>query len=177
MPNLLVMRPCDAVETAECWQLALESAKTPSILVLTRQKTKASRMTYSAKNLCAQGAYDIAPSAKKAKVVIFASGSEVEIAIEAKITLDKKGIPARVVSVPSMELFERQSKAYKASIMGTEKIRIAIEAGVKTGWEKFIGPEGHFIGMTSFGASAPAEVLYEKFGITAKAVVKAASSK
>ena len=174
MPNLLVLRPCDAVETAECWQIALESAKTPSILVLTRQKVAASRQGYSAKNLCAQGAYEIAPSAKKARAVIFASGSEVEIAIAAKATLDKKGILTRVVSVPSMELFDRQSKAYKASVLGTEKIRIAVEAGVKTGWEKFIGTDGHFIGMTGFGASAPAEVLYEKFGITAKAVVKAA---
>lgn len=175
MPNLLVLRPCDAVETAECWQIALESLKTPSILVLTRQKVAASRAGYSAKNLCTQGAYEIAPSAKKSKAVIFASGSEVEIANAAKATLDKKGIPTRVVSVPSMELFEKQSKAYKAKILGTEKIRIAVEAGVKTGWEKFIGDNGHFIGMTTFGASAPAEVLYEKFGITAKAVVKAAS--
>ncbi len=174
IPNLLVMRPCDAVETAECWQLALESLKTPSILVLTRQKTKASRLTYSPKNLCAQGAYEIASSPKKAKAVIFASGSEVEIAIAAKATLDKKGILTRVVSVPSMELFERQSKVYKAAVMGTEKIRIAVEAGVRTGWDKFIGVDGHFIGMTGFGASAPAEVLYEKFGITAKEVVKAA---
>ncbi len=174
MPNLLVLRPCDAVETAECWQIALESMKTPSILVLTRQKVKASRQGYSAKNLCALGAYEIAPSAKKAKAVIFATGSEVEIAIAAKATLDKKGTPTRVVSVPSMELFERQSKAYKASVMGTEKIRIAVEAGVRTTWDRFIGVDGHFIGMTGFGASAPAEVLYEKFGITAKAVVKAA---
>ncbi|MBG1232457.1 transketolase [Aestuariivirga litoralis] len=177
MPNLLVLRPCDAVETAECWQIALESEKTPSILVLTRQKVAASRLGYAAKNLSAQGAYEIAPSAKKAKAVIFAAGSEVEIAIEAKAQLDKKGIPTRVVSVPSMELFEKQSKATKAKVLGEEKIRIAIEAGVKTGWEKFIGDKGHFIGMTTFGASAPAEILYEKFGITAKAVVKAATAK
>jgi transketolase len=174
IPNLIVMRPCDAVEAAECWQIALESEKTPSILVLTRQKLKPARLTYSAKNLCALGAYEVQPSTKKAKAVIFASGSEVEIAMEAKVALDKKGVPTRVVSVPSMELFERQSKAYKASVLGTEKIRIAVEAGVKTGWEKFIGDNGHFIGMTGFGASAPAETLYEKFGITAKAVVKAA---
>ena len=177
IPNLITMRPCDAVEALECWQIALESEKTPSILVLTRQKLTPARLTYSAKNLCALGAYEVQPSAKKAKAVIFASGSEVEIAMEAKTALDKKGIPTRVVSVPSMELFERQSKAYKASVLGTEKIRIAVEAGVKTGWEKFIGDNGHFIGMTGFGASAPAEVLYEKFGITPKAVVKAASGK
>jgi transketolase len=175
IPNLMTMRPCDAVEAAECWQIALESEKTPSILVLTRQKLKPARIAYSAKNLCKLGAYEVQSSAKKSKVVIFASGSEVEIAMDAKAALDKKGIPARVVSVPSMELFERQSKAYKAAVMGTEKIRIAVEAGVRTGWDRFIGADGHFIGMTGFGASAPAEVLYEKFGITAKAVVKAAS--
>ncbi len=174
IPNLITMRPCDAVEAVECWQIALESEKSPSILALTRQKLRPARLTYSAKNLCALGAYEIAPSAKKSKAVIFASGSEVEIALDAKTALDKKGISTRVVSVPSMELFERQSKAYKASVMGTEKIRIAIEAGLRTCWDKFIGVDGHFIGMTGFGASAPAEVLYEKFGITAKAAVKAA---
>jgi transketolase len=174
IPNHIVMRPCDAVEAAECWQIALESKTTPSTLVLTRQKLKPARLTYSAKNLSAQGAYEIASHPKKTKAVIFASGSEVEIAIQAKDMLDKKGIATRVVSVPSMELFERQSKAYKAKIMGTEKIRIAVEAGLRQGWDRFIGTEGTFIGMTGFGASAPAEVLYEKFGITAKAVVKAA---
>jgi transketolase len=174
IPHLVTMRPCDAVEAAECWQVALEAQKHPTVLVLSRQKMRPARLTYSAKNLCALGAYEVQPSAKKSKAVIFASGSEVEIALDTKIALDKKGIPTRVVSVPSMELFERQSKAYKASVMGTEKIRIAIEAGVRTCWDRFIGTDGHFIGMSSFGASAPAEVLYQKFGITAKAAVKAA---
>ncbi len=175
IPNVIVMRPCDAVEAAECWQIALESKTSPSILVLTRQKLKPARLAYSAKNLCAQGAYEVASSTKKSKAVIFASGSEVEIAIEAKAMLDKKGIPARVVSVPSMELFNRQSKAVKAKVLGTEKIRIAVEAGVRTGWDQFISTDGKFIGMTGFGASAPAEQLYKHFGITAQAVVKAAS--
>ena len=111
IPNLLTFRPCDAVETLECWQLALQTTASPSVLALTRQKLKPARLAYSAKNLCALGAYEIAPSAKKSKAVIFASGSEVEIAIEAKATLDKAGTPTRVVSVPSMELFEKQSKA------------------------------------------------------------------
>jgi transketolase len=176
IPNLLVFRPCDAVETAECWQLALKSAKSPSVLALTRQKLKPARLTYSAKNLCGLGAYEIASSAKKSKVVIFASGSEVEIAMAAKETLDKAGTPTRVVSVPSMELFERQGKAYKEKLMGTEKIRIAIEAGVRQSWDRFIGANGTFIGMTGFGASGPAEELYKHFGITAKAAVKAAKS-
>jgi transketolase len=175
IPNLMVMRPCDAVEAAECWQIALESLATPSIIVLTRQKLKPARIKFEAKNLCSLGAYEVASSAKKSKAVIFASGSEVEIAIEAKAMLDKKGVATRVVSVPSMELFARQSKAYQAKVLGTEKTRIAIEAGVRTGWDKFIGSEGKFIGMTGFGASAPAEKLYEHFGITAKAVVKAAT--
>ena len=175
IPNHVVMRPCDAVEAAECWQIALESKTTPSTLVLTRQKLKPARLDYSARNLCAQGAYEVAGSKKKAKAVIFASGSEVEIAIEAKAALDKKGIPTRVVSVPSMELFEKQSKAYKAAVLGTEKIRVAVEAGLRQGWDRFIGTDGKFIGMTGFGASGPAEKLYEHFGITAKAVVKAAS--
>jgi transketolase len=177
IPNMTVFRPCDAVETAECWQLALHNAKGPSILALTRQRLKPARLTYSAKNLCALGAYEIAPSEKKAKAVIFASGSEVEIAIEAKTALDKKGTPTRVVSVPSMELFAKQGKAYKEKLLGKEKIRIAIEAGVRLGWDPFIGLDGAFIGMTGFGASGPAEKLYEHFGITAKAAVRAATHK
>jgi transketolase len=176
IPNLLTLRPCDAIEAAECWQIAIETTSGPSNLVLTRQKLKPARLTHSAQNLCALGAYEIAP-ATKSKAVIFASGSEVEIAMEAKVALDKKGIPTRVVSVPSMELFERQPAAYKAKLLGKEKIRIAVEAGLRTGWDRFIGVDGHFIGMTGFGASAPAEKLYQHFGITAKAVVKVATGK
>jgi transketolase len=177
IPNLHVMRPCDAVETAECWEIALAAEKTPSVLALTRQKLKPARITYSAKNLSALGAYEVAPSAKKSKVVIFASGSEVEIAIDAKAKLDAAGFPARVVSVPSIDLFEKQGKAYKEKLLGTEKIRVAIEAGVRTTWDRFIGQDGNFIGMTGFGASGPAEKLYEHFGITAAAVVKAVKKK
>ena len=174
IPNLAVYRPCDAVETAECWQLALKDESRPSVLALTRQKLKPARIAYSEENLCAKGAYEIAPSEKPAQVVIFASGSEVEIAMAAKALLDQAGKPARVVSVPSMENFERQDAAYKATVLGAEKTRIAIEAGVRTGWDRFIGVEGTFIGMTGFGASGPAELLYKHFGITAEAVVKAA---
>ena len=174
IPNLLSLRPCDAVETVECWQLALQSTKSPTMIVLTRQKLKPARLTYSPKNLCAQGAYEISPASKKAKVVIFATGSEVEIAIEAQAILEKAGTPTRVVSVPSFELFEKQSRAYKEKLLGTEKKRIAIEAGVAQGWNRFIGNDGTFIGMKSFGASGPAEALYKHFGITAKAIVKAA---
>ncbi len=176
MPNIKVFRPCDAVETAECWQLALLNGDGPSILALTRQKLKPARLSFSPKNLCALGAYEVASAAKKSKAVIFASGSEVEIALEAKALLDKSGTPTRVVSVPSMELFEAQGKVYREKLLGTEKIRIAVEAGVRTGWDRFIGTGGKFIGMTGFGASGPAEQLYKHFGITAKAVVKAAKA-
>ena len=175
IPNLTVLRPCDAMETAECWQLALEARSTPSVLALTRQKLKPARLVYTEENLCARGAYEIAASVKPAEVVIFASGSEVEIAIAAKAELDAAGKPTRVVSVPSMELFEKQDATWKARVLGTEKTRIAIEAGVRTGWDRFIGVDGTFIGMTGFGASGPAEQLYAHFGITAGAVVKAAA--
>ena len=174
IPNLAVYRPCDAVETAECWQLALKDETRPSVLALTRQKLKPARIAYSEENLCARGAYEIAAADRKADVVIFASGSEVEIAIAAKAKLDAAGKPTRVVSVPSMENFAAQDAAYKAKVLGSEKHRIAIEAGVRTGWDRFIGVDGTFIGMTGFGASAPAEQLYEHFGITADAAVKAA---
>ncbi len=177
IPNLHVFRPCDAVETAECWQLALHAAKTPSILALTRQKLKPARLAYSAKNLSAQGAYEIAASPKKSKAVIFASGSEVEIAIDAKALLDKAGVPTRVVSVPSMDLFEKQSKSYKDKVLGTEKIRIGIEAALRNNWDRFIGHDGIFVGMTGFGASGPIEKLYPHFGITAKAVLQAVKKK
>ncbi len=176
IPNLAVYRPCDAVEAAECWQLALADEHRPSILALTRQKLKPARLEFSEENLCARGAYVVAGSEKPSQVVIFASGSEVEIAIAAKAELDKAGNPARVVSVPSMENFAAQDAAYKAGVMGSETTRIAIEAGVRTGWDRFIGVDGSFIGMTGFGASGPAELLYKHFGITADAVVMAAKA-
>jgi transketolase len=175
IPNLAVYRPCDAVETAECWQLALHDEHRPSVLALTRQKLRPARLAYAKENLCARGAYEVAPAAGKAKVAIFASGSEVEIALAAKAMLDAAGKPARVVSVPSMERFAAQDAAYRAQLLGDEAIRIAIEAGVRTGWDRFIGTGGHFIGMAGFGASGPAEQLYRHFGITAEAVVAAAA--
>jgi transketolase len=173
IPNLNVFRPCDAVETTECWALALQSADAPSILALTRQKLRPVRLAYAADNLSAHGAYEIAASSRKAKAVIFASGSEVEIALDAKALLDQSGTPTRVVSVPSVELFDKQPKAYREKVLGTEKLRIAIEAGIRLGWDRFIGLDGIFIGMQGFGASGPGEKVYEHFDITANAVVKA----
>lgn len=175
IPNLAVYRPCDAVETAECWQLALQDEHRPSVLALTRQKLKPARLAYDRENLCARGAYEVAPAAGKAKAVIFASGSEVEIALAAKAMLDAAGRPTRVVSVPSMERFEAQDAAYRARLLGDEAVRIAVEAGVRTGWDRFIGTGGQFIGMKGFGASGPAEQLYRHFGITAEAVAAAAA--
>ncbi len=175
MPNLTVFRPCDAIETVECWQLALKNDHGPSVLALTRQKLKPARLSHSSENLSGRGAYVVVSPDTPSEVVIFASGSEVEIAIAAKEALDKAGKPARVVSVPSMELFARQDKAYQAGVLGKETVRIAIEAGVRQGWDRFIGVDGTFIGMTGFGASGPAEQLYKHFGITADAVVQAAT--
>jgi transketolase len=173
IPNLVMFRPADATETAECWQLALEAKDHPSGLALTRQNLVAARTTYSEENLCAKGAYVLADAAD-AKATIFASGSEVEIALKAKELLDGKGISARVVSVPSFELFEKQSDAYRASVIGSAKVRIAVEAGIRQGWDAIIGSDGGFVGMKSFGASAPYKELYKHFGITPEAVVELA---
>ena len=176
IPNLNVMRPADAMETAECWEIALASKDRPSLLVLSRQKLKPMRTEFSSANLCELGAYELAAT-KGAGVVIFATGSEIEVAMATKDMLDAQGLGARVVSVPSMELFEAQSEDYKKKILGKEKIRMAIEAGIRQSWDRFIGNDGIFIGMNSFGASAPAEVLFEKFGITAKDAVAAVKAR
>ncbi len=176
IPNLNVFRPADTMETAECWQIALESENTPSAIALTRQNLPALRAEFEKDNLCAKGAY-VLSDADDAAVTIFASGSEVEIALEAKKILEKNGHATRVVSVPCFELFEAQSADYRKQIIGEAGVRIAIEAGVKQGWERFIGEDGGFVGMSTFGASAPYKELYEHFGITAEAVVEAAQKR
>ncbi len=175
IPNLLIFRPADAVETAECWQLALHEEKRPSGLALTRQNLAPSRTTYVAENLCAKGAYELI-AADDAKVSIFASGSEVELAVKAASDLKAKGIAARVVSVPCFELFEEQPEDYQASVIGTAPVKIAIEAAVRQGWDRFIDAKGTFIGMHSFGASGPAKELFKHFGITSDAIVAAAEA-
>ncbi len=174
MPNLLLFRPADATETLECWQLALESRNAPSVLALTRQNLPALRTEFQAANACARGAYEIAAAEGNAEVTLFASGSEVEIALAAKALLDRAGHPARVVSVPCFELFEAESEDYKAEVIGDAPVKVAIEAAVRLGWDRFIGPDGIFVGMHGFGASAPYEELYRKFGITAEAAAEAA---
>ena len=174
IPNLMVFRPADAIETLECWQLALESRSAPSVLALTRQGLPALRTEFVENNACARGAYEIAAAESDAEVTLFASGSEVEIALAAKALIDAAGHPARVVSVPCFELFEAESEDYKAEIIGNAPVKVAIEAAVRLGWDRFIGPDGIFVGMHGFGASAPYEELYRKFGITAEAAAEAA---
>ncbi len=176
IPNLLMFRPADATETAECWQVALENKHRPSGLALTRQNLVAARTEYEEKNLSAYGAYELV-SASDAKVSIFASGSEVEIALKAQSMLAGKGIAARVVSVPCFELFFEQPQAYRDAIIGKAPVKIGVEAAVRQGWDSIIGSDGIFIGMKSFGASGPYKELYKHFGITPEAVVAAAEAK
>ena len=171
IPGLLVFRPADAVETLECWQLAIEAQK-PSILALSRQNLPALRTEAVEGNPSARGAYVIAGD-KSSDVVIFATGSEVSLAVTALEALKAEGIAAKVVSVPSMELFFAQPDSYRNELIGNARARVAIEAGIEMSWLKLLGDKGKFIGMHSFGASGPAEKLYEHFGITANAVVEA----
>jgi transketolase len=173
MPNLLVMRPADAVEAAECWKAALDARKSPTVMALSRQKTPALRREAATENLSAKGAYEALPADGEAQVTIFASGTEIGIAIKARELLQAKGVGARVVSTPCWELFEKQGKAYQVQTIGKARVRIAVEAGVRQGWDRFIGEDGLFVGMTGFGASAPYERLYAEFGITAEAVAAA----
>jgi transketolase len=174
IPNLLVFRPADAVETAECWQLALKERNRPSIVALTRQNVPPVRTAPNDENLCARGGYVLAEADGKRRVTLLATGSEVQIALDARSKLQADGIGAAVVSLPSWELFEGQSADYRKSVLGDGTVRVAIEAASGFGWERYIGADGAMIGMKSFGASAPVEDLYKHFGITAEAAVQAA---
>ena len=177
IPNLMVFRPADTVEAFECWQLALAAKTRPSAMALSRQKTAAVRTTASDENLSARGAYELKAASGDARVTLFATGTEVPLALKAAETLEAEGTPTRVVSVPCFELFEQQDAAYQASVLGRGTVRVAVEAAIKQGWERFIGEDGAFVGMTGFGASAPDDVLYREFGITAEAVVAAARAR
>ncbi len=177
IPNLQVFRPCDGIETAEAWELALKSTTAPSVLVLTRQNLPTVRDGGEI-NQTARGAYVLSPAKGEAKAVIFATGSEIEIALNAQKQLAEKNIAASVVSVPSFELFAKQDEAYRQSVLGPKSaVKVGIEAAVRMGWDSIIGSDGIFIGMKSFGESAPAEVLYKHFGITADAIVEAVTAK
>jgi len=175
MPNMRVLRPADAVETAECWQVALENLTGPTVLALSRQNLTPLRTSATSDNLCRNGAYELVAAKGEARVSLYASGSEVEIAVAAQNELAGRGIATRVVSVPSLELLLAQPADRRKAIIGSAPVKIAIEAAVRFGWDAVIGPDGDFIGMASFGASAPAKALYKHFGITAEAVVEAAS--
>ena len=174
IPNMRVFRPCDAVETAECWELALNRIDGPTVLALTRQNLPQLRTSAPSENPCSHGAYELVAAQGDAKVSLFASGSEVEIAVAAQKQLAERGIASRVVSVPSLELLLMQPAERQKAIIGDAPVKIAIEAAVRWGWDAVIGKDGEFIGMHGFGASAPAKDLYKHFGITAEAAVNAA---
>lgn len=172
IPNCYVYRPCDGVETAECWELALQNQNAPAILSLTRQGLPTVREA-DAENKSAKGAYILKESSGAPKVTIFATGSEIEIALAAA---EKLGPDTRVVSVPCMDIFLEQDEAYIDSLCGNDSIKVAVEAAIRQGWDAIIGRKGIFIGMKSFGDSAPAGTLYKHFGITADAIVSAVES-
>jgi transketolase len=177
IPNMRVFRPCDAVEVAECWDLALNRSSGPTVLALTRQNLPQLRTTAPADNPCSRGGYELVAAQGEAKVSIFATGSEVQIAVDAQKQLAERGIATRVVSVPSLELLLAQPADKLAAVIGRAPVKIAVEAAVRWGWDAVIGPDGEFIGMHGFGASAPAKDLFKHFGITAEAVVNAASKR
>ncbi len=169
MPNLLVFRPADAVETAECWMLALTEATRPSVLALSRQNLPAVRFDTEFKS--ARGAYCLKPANAARKVVLIATGSEVEVALATAAALEAQGIGADVVSMPCAELFLEQDAAYRAKVLPADLLKVSVEAGVTLGWERFTGSDGINIGIDQFGASAPAEQLYDYFGISAEAIL------
>jgi transketolase len=178
IPHLLVFRPCDGVETAECWQVALQNKHRPSLLALSRQALPTLRSRNGKtcpENLAACGGYVLSEAEGQRQVTLLATGSEVHLAVEAQQQLKQQGIQATVVSMPCWELFDEQDAIYRASVLGTAP-RIAVEAGIRQGWDRYIGAEGGFVGMTGFGASAPAEKLYAHFGITPENIVKLAKT-
>ena len=165
IPNLNVFRPADRIETIECWEHALKSSKTPSVLSLTRQNLNPVRKTYSNKNLCSLGAYEVLRTNKKINLTILASGSEVNLALEVSHKLAKDKIYSKVVSMPCMELFELQSKSYKNKILEETKFKISIEAGSSDCWKKYLGDNGIAFGIDEFGKSAPYKDIYKYFGL------------
>ncbi|HIJ39247.1 MAG TPA: transketolase [Rhodospirillaceae bacterium] len=173
IPNLLVFRPCDPVETMEAYELALQNQSGPSLLSLSRQALPTLRSDQS-ENKTSFGAYVLAEAETAARVTLIATGSEVELAMQARQLLKAKGVAAKVVSMPCWSLFDRQDPAYQTKTLGENTVRIAVEAGSTFGWERYIGPQGAVIGLTEFGASGPPDQVYAHFGITAQAVADAA---
>jgi transketolase len=173
MPNLHVFRPGDAVETAECWELAVARADGPSVIALSRQNLPAFR-TEAGENRCARGGYIVAEaSSEPRRATLIATGSEMQVALAASALLEDAGLPTAVVSLPCWELFAAQDEAYRLEVLGDGALRVGIEAAVEFGWSRWLGEDGLFIGMSGFGASAPAEDLFRHFGITPEAVAAA----
>ena len=178
MPNMLVLRPCDAVEAAEAWEIALEHRTGPVSLVFARQSLPQLRRDGGSENRSARGAYVLAEAEGGARrITLLSTGSEVQIALAAREILQGEGIPTAVVSMPCWSLFEAQDRAYRKAVLGEGCVRVAVEAAVKFGWERWLDEDGGFVGMTGFGASGPAEELYRHFGITAEAVAGQARSR
>jgi transketolase len=189
IPNLQIFRPCDAMETAECWALAVQTKDKPSILALTRQAVPPLRADAAVANHCARGGYIIRPAqgagpGGERKGTILATGSEVSIAVDAQALLAQDGIHVAVASLPCWTLFDQQSEAYRKEVLG-DGVRVAVEAMVPFGWERYLGPigpqngpgGGGFVGMHSFGASAPGPDVYKHFNITPAAVVEAVKAR
>jgi transketolase len=177
IPNLFVYRPADAVETAECWELALRAAKSPSVIALSRQNLPQVRLKHSDENLSARGGYVLSPAKAKHRVTLIASGSEVSIALEAQKLLEADGIGASVVSMPCLDIFNSEDHGYQDKVIPQATVRIVVEAASPMGWDRWTGREGAVVGMTTFGASAPYEKLYQHFGITPDNIVKAAKAR
>ena len=181
-PNTLVFRPADVTETAEAWEVALSQPRTPTVMALSRQGVPAVRTEYKSANLSARGAYVLADATGKRQAILMATGTEVSLAMQAHEMLEAQGIGTRVVSMPCMELFAQQNDAYRKRILPGGPVRVAVEAAVRMGWNQWLlGERGReakagFIGMTGFGASAPADRLYKEFGITAEAIVEKVKS-
>jgi transketolase len=171
IPNVHVHRPADAIETAECWRTALERRDGPAVIALTRQGLPALRTSHTDDNLTARGAYVLIDASGPRQATILATGSEVALAVEARGTLEAEGIATAVVSMPCQELFDSQPASYRAETLGAAP-RVAVEAATPMGWTRYIASEDDFVGMTGFGASAPAGDLYDHFGITSQAVVE-----
>ena len=174
IPNLNVLRPADSVETAECWEIALETEERPSILSLSRQSLPALRSEFSEENLCLRGGYLIGDVEGERQVTLIASGSEVSIAIEAKNLLQQEGIEAAVVSMPCLDLFLEEDADYRKEVLGEGCAKVVVEAAIRQGWDALLGPQDSFVGMKGFGASAPASDLYQHFGITPVRIVEEA---
>ncbi len=177
MPNLHVFRPADGVETTECWELAMKAERTPSVLSLTRLDVPPQRTAHSEENLCARGAYVLAEAEGEARATLLATGSEVLIAMAAREQLQAEGVPTRVVSMPCWSLFEAQDAEYRRAVLAPETVRVGVEAASPMGWDRYIGPEGGFVGVARFGASGPTPDVMAHLGITPDAVVEAVKAR